>query len=294
MNQQINEFISWKSLYRPGIAEIAKKLHRWFPNESEINDEIIIKLLTEWKKIYKPKTINLHISVLKSFFKFCEERQKSVYRQYSQIQNIRENEEVQSIVDQEMVKKVLLNYDHKNDFIKWRNLTIMSMLWETGVRVSELCDLTIDQINLGHNVWAKEQGSTVYTDITTKKSRKIRYISWSVYVHKKILIPYLGFRLDKEPTSKYLFLSKTGKRLSEREVERVVSSAFLRAGFKGITPHSFRRGFANSVYTQTKDMNTVKQKMGHTSIMTSQKYLPMTHESYYTNYKDVIPPTVII
>lgn len=149
-----------------------------------------------------------------------------------------------------------------NDFCyeECQKKLMIRMLYETGIRISELCDITIcdlDSVN-------------PFTIIETKKTYDKRYIQWSSDTHK-ILLKVLGVRLANG--GEYLFMSSKG-RLLPRTAQRWVKEASKLAGIeKNISPHSFRHGKAHRMAELGADLIKIKTVMGHADPKSSFKYL---------------------
>ncbi len=148
-----------------------------------------------------------------------------------------------------------------DEFWHLRDLLIVRLLWDTGVRVSELTDLNVSQIDVNNF-------SAV---ISTKKTSNMRIILWSEKTHE-ILIRYLKMRaeLNNICNSSALFIwhknSKTyfNPRLTTRSVERIVKFYTHKAGIiEKITPHSFRHGWAHLRRDQNAPLSFIQKGLGH-------------------------------
>jgi site-specific recombinase XerD len=161
----------------------------------------------------------------------------------------------------------MLSFIHPIDFWELQKLVIVRILYETGVRVSELCDLNISDID-------PEKSSTV---IRTKKTAKMRQIFWSVETHlfirefleqRKILNSTPAFFVAK-------FLDGTPtKRMTVRTVQRIIKSLCFKSGIgKQISPHSFRHGKAHRILDLGGNTKQVQAILGHQSPMSSFTYM---------------------
>lgn len=137
---------------------------------------------------------------------------------------------------------------------------IIRILYETGVRVSELCDIQLCDIDAQHP----------YAVIETRKSYDKRYIQWSEETHQ-ILIKFLGVRICT--SGKYLFQTSRGK-MTPRTCQRIIKEACRKAGIsKCLSPHSFRHGKAHRMAELGADLIKIKTVMGHANPNSSFKYL---------------------
>jgi integrase/recombinase XerD len=139
---------------------------------------------------------------------------------------------------------------------------MVRMLWDTGVRVSELCDMDVSQID-------EEKHSAI---IQTKKTSKKRIIVWSEATHK-LLLKYLTIRLElhkyNQATALFIGWKKDNgwtSRLTSRSVERRIKWYVDRAGIKEkITPHSFRHGWAHQRRDQNAPLAFIQRGLGHSN-----------------------------
>ena len=150
----------------------------------------------------------------------------------------------------------ILNVIPRPHFNGKRDKLLIRLLWETGVRVSELCDLDITDID----------PQNAMTVIRTKKTDRKRQIFWSEETHR-LLLEYLKERRVKNH-SPALFIgthfSYTTKRFTCRAVQRSVKYFADRAGLeKKISPHSFRHGKAHNILAKGGSVKHIQAILGH-------------------------------
>ena len=158
-----------------------------------------------------------------------------------------------------------------------RDRAILECLYSTGLRVSELCNLNRDQVDLKQKEFA-----------ITGKGRKVRIVFLSDRAVEYIQ-EYLATRDDNYAP---LFISAsnrskgeidiTGKgekfRLQRDTVEKVVQKYRRNAGIiKNVTPHTLRHTFATELLKNGADIRSVQEMLGHASITTTQIYTHVTH-----------------
>lgn len=147
---------------------------------------------------------------------------------------------------------------------KYRNATMVLMLGYTGIRVSELIQLDIDDIDL-------EEKSFI---VTRKGGDQER-----LYLPEEILsclTHYLDIRrsmTDIDTINKNaLFLSNRNQRISTRQVNYILSKYGEKANLKNITPHTFRRSFGMALYNNSKDIQLTADILGHATTETTRKF----------------------
>ena len=158
------------------------------------------------------------------------------------------------------------------DIIRKRDKAILELFFSTGLRVSELCRLKIENINL------KKDEFTV-----RGKGAKLRVVFLSETA-RRWLEDYLKARRDMNP---YLFVSHdkaaSGREeqigLTPRSVQRLVEKYAKVAGItKEVTPHTLRHSYATDLLMNGADIRSVQAMLGHSSITTTQVYTHITDQ----------------
>lgn len=153
--------------------------------------------------------------------------------------------------------------------VRLRSKCIISLLYASGVRVTELCNLNISDI---HNRSFTVVGKGGYARLCFIDDRT-----------QKLLDKYLATRTDNNPA---LFLSQTGVRLSATNVQLVVRLAASRAGLsKSITPHTLRHTFATELLRSNTNMRYVQALLGHRSLQTTQMYTHIVDRDLESIYR---------
>ncbi len=209
------------------------------------------------------KTINYHITALRSFLKFLMKNDiDCISPEKLELSKIKPRE-INFLLDEEISKLLAMPEKMEdNPLILARNQTILAFLYGTGLRVSELLQLEKKDL---------KKDSKQFSIIG--KGSKMR----SVFITKiaqKHLEEYLTLRKDKSP---YLFISFSknsyGKALSRNAIEEIVKKYAFGAGInKKVTPHTLRHSFATQLLKKWADIRTVQALLGHSSITTTQIY----------------------
>lgn len=164
-------------------------------------------------------------------------------------------------------------------FLALRNELILRFLFSSGVRVSEMCDLTLDAINL------KEREAI----IITKKNRTRRVIMWDITTNE-VLRSYLRLR-QKIARSEFVFIScKRGgnTKLTTRSVERLFETLRKKAGIQErIVPHSCRHGFGGYGVKKNMNLRHLQVLLGHKNLNSSQIYMPFNDMSIREDYRKI-------
>jgi integrase/recombinase XerC len=156
-----------------------------------------------------------------------------------------------------------------------RDRAILEMLYGSGLRVSELCGLDIDRVDLG-----QPGAGTVHVHGKGGKERVVPVSSHA----EKALLRYLERRSElaagarrRAGDGRALFLSSRGQRLAVRRVQEIVKKyGVLGAGRADLHPHALRHTFATHLLDGGADLRAIQKLLGHSSLGTTQRY---THVS---------------
>lgn len=227
----------------------------------------------------KKNTQNYHLIALRSFLKYLSRRDiKSMAPE--KIELAKAPSRIVAFLETEELERVLrVPLAAGEDLIALRDKAILETLFSTGLRVSELANLKIDQVNL------KRDEFTV-----RGKGDKPRVVFLSDPA-KEWLKKYLNKRHD---TSHYMFIchdrAKRSREdsgpLTPRSIERLVQHYARAAGItKRITPHTLRHTFATDLLMNGADIRSVQSLLGHASITTTQVYTHITDKRLKEVYK---------
>lgn len=245
------------------------------PSLSFFEKENICNYIESIHPLYKPKTIKRKIATLKAFFEYLSYEELIAGNPFDKINlKIREPLVLPKTIPEKTLVKILnaaynkLNYCASDYQIKCtlRDIAVLELLFATGLRVSELCNLKATDVNLTDN-YVKTFG----------KGGKERII--------QICIPDVIFALKKYKKpfeaaincTGYFFINKLSNRLSEQSV-RFMINKYVNT-IKNpihITPHMFRHTFATMLLESDVDIRYIQNILGHSSIRTTEIY---THVS---------------
>lgn len=155
---------------------------------------------------------------------------------------------------------------------RFRNRAIISLLYASGLRVSELCGL--DRLSI--------QDDGTFTILGKGGRARLCFIDDRAAMHIR---EYLISRNDNNPA---LFISElTGKRISKGTVQEIFRNAKNKAGFsKPVHPHTLRHSFATNLLRNNTNLMYVRDFLGHSSIQTTQMYTHVVNEDLKKIYRD--------
>lgn len=231
---------------------------------SDLNLMILLdyRIWLKQKKL-ATKTVNYHITALRSFLKFLMKNDiDCISPEKLELSKI-EPREINFLLDEEIEKLLSMPKNMEKDpLICARNETILAFLYGTGLRVSELLKLKKKDLDMQSKQFKiVGKGSKMRSVFLTKTAReKLQY--------------YLDMRIDQ---SDYIFISFSknsySKPLSRNAIEEMVKKYSYIAGIdKKVTPHTLRHSFATQLLKKGADIRTVQALLGHSSITTTQIY----------------------
>jgi integrase/recombinase XerD len=237
-----------------GIAESPKNCSK----------ETVLLFIYEESKFQSPHTQSRRISGLKSFFNFL------IFEGYRKtaptdlLENPKLGRKLPETLNISEIETIIASIDLGNA-LGHRNRAIIETLYGSGLRVSELVELSLS------NIFFKEDLIRV-----TGKGDKQRLVPLGNYSKKYIKIYIEGIRnqmkVAKED-SDILFLNRNGNKLTRAMIFTIVKKQAQKAGIdKNISPHTFRHSFATHLHENGADLRTIQLMMGHESITTTEVY----------------------
>jgi len=216
---------------------------------------------------YAPGTVAFSIRILKDFISYWNGRQQCNI-QLKEIRNIRYVTPEKEMLSEKEFKLLRDNLDERfyEDLIV---KLVFNLLWDTGCRISELCELEISDI-----IDSKVEGLRC-AKIRRRKTMRYNVISWSKETNR-LLNLFLGIRLCMDIPTDRVLITRKNKPLSitPRTIQRWCHKYTKLAGInKKITPHSFRHSKAHRIINQSQNVRDVQAILGHRSPASSFNYL---------------------
>lgn len=226
---------------------------------------------------YKTATVKRKVAALKAFYRYLVYEEILEHSPFEKIQiHIRQEVLLPRVIDRPILEAIFsAAYDDlkraksclaRQNII--RNIAVLELLFASGIRVSELCTITCDNLNLTSQV--------VLIRGKGNKERQI-YLASSPVIDA--LKAYSKVRSPYNENEVFFFLNRDGKRLSEQSVRRIVNRYTNLAQQSGhYTPHMFRHSFATYLWDTCGDVYEVKEILGHSSIKTTERYVHASFE----------------
>ena len=218
------------------------------------------------------KTIARRIASIKSYYKFINKKYGINNEFVNSVSSPKKDKLLPELIYKEEIQKVL-NYNFNGKFC-YRNKAIINLLYSSGVRVSELCNITLPLINLEDRYL-----------IVVGKGKKTRICPFSSD-SKRIIENYLVMERNKIAKCNYLFINKYGNKLTTRAVENIINELSVRLfNNKKLHPHLFRHTYATNLLNNGADLRTVQELLGHSSLNATQVYTHLANKDIENIYK---------
>jgi integrase/recombinase XerC len=217
---------------------------------------------------YTKSTTARKLATLRSFYKFLIRKGTVSINPLATIRTPKQEKRLPKCLDLEQVQK-LLEAPGDADLLSARDKAMLEVLYSSGIRVSELVELKMEDIDLTEGVLR-----------VTGKGRKDRLTPIGSQAIKAVQ-KYLEMR-QQDPRfhmegSTRDFLNKHGEALSTRSVRRKLDKYLVQAGLDpGISPHTLRHSFATHLLNNGADLRSVQELLGHQSLSTTQIYTHLT------------------
>lgn len=234
------------------------------------------------EKQYSKSTSARKLATMRSFYKFLVKRNIMESNPVTAVRTPKQEKKLPRFLEFDQVKK-LLETPPMNSWLGARDRAILETLYSTGIRVSELVALNMDDIDfLGEVIHVRGKG---------KKERVSPIGTYAL----QIIQHYMEFRNKRAENDanfdpKVLFVNKHGKRLSTRSVRRKMDKYLKMAGLDpAISPHTLRHSFATHMLNNGADLRSVQELLGHQSLSTTQVYTHLTTSKIKDVYDNAHP-----
>lgn len=159
----------------------------------------------------------------------------------------------------------------------YRNKAMFELLYATGLRISELCNLKVSDIDLD-NCFIRVFGKGKKERIVPITDLVIKYLKIYLGEYRNVIL--------KNADSEYLFISNSLKNISRQAFFKIIKQECLRAGIKkNVSPHVLRHSFATHLLKHGADLRIIQELLGHEDISTTQIYAHLVNEKLRDDYK---------
>ena len=249
-------------------------------NIKNIDYKFIRKYLSFlYEKKYSSRSINRHISSLRSFFKYLNKVDIKKENPMLLVSGAKQEKKLPNYINYNDLE-VLFTIPDQSDILGLRNALILELLYSLGVRVSELVNIKLSDIDFSNKrILIKGKGS---------KERIVLYGK----VCEELLNKYINTSRNEllKQDNDYLLLNKFGNKITDRAIRMIIEDIVKKSSLKlKISPHTLRHTFATHLLNEGADLKTVQQLLGHSSISTTGIYTHVSNERLRKTYLDSHP-----
>ncbi|MGL4818871.1 MAG: tyrosine recombinase XerC [Bacilli bacterium] len=267
------------------------EVHEWIRFAAAVNcdpihdvsyEQITHYLEQLYAKDYQKRTVAKKLSALRSFFNYLYEEGVIQTNPFAQLFSPKQKRTLPTFLYSDEMEALFQAASHDD---KWgeRNVALLELLYGTGMRVSELCAVTLGAID-----WETR------TILVLGKRNKERYVPFGEYAKEAIEAYIAGTRLALRThfhtDTDVLFLNHRGSPLTTRGVRKIIDRLVDNASLQQkISPHVFRHTFATDLLNGGADLRMVQELLGHANLSTTQVYTHVTKEHLKRVYESAHP-----
>ncbi|AIO18464.1 Tyrosine recombinase XerC [Candidatus Izimaplasma bacterium HR1] len=229
---------------------------------------------------YSPKSIARKISSVRSLYNFLVREDVLEENPFLDIELPKQEKRLPKFIYPEEIESIFKSID-TSSVLGTRNYLILEFLYGTGVRVSELCNVKLNDIDYFQNL-CLIHGKGSKDRYVPLHNRLINEISDYVITTRKDLL--------KTKENKYLFLNHHGDNITPRGIRMVINKVMLESGESlKISPHTLRHTFATHLLNNGADLRSIQELLGHSHLSSTQIYTKVSKEKLKESYMQAHP-----
>ena len=263
---QFDNHLKLNGLYSKPEAVVSHDIRSW-----------IVSLIENG---YSAVSVHRKISSLRVFYRYLRKEGIVVNDPLEKVVLPKTKKRLPVFVEEESLNKLLDDYEFGNDFQGTRNMTIIEMLYLTGIRRAELTGL--------RNIDVDTRNATLKVTGKRNKQRIIPLLkSFTLKLEK-----YIAARNEAFPdfVSEWFFLSNKGNKLYDKYVYNIVRKYLsIVTTIEKRSPHILRHTFATHMLNNGADLNSIKEFLGHANLSATQVYTHITIEKLKKIYQQAHP-----
>lgn len=226
-----------------------------------------------------PATVSRSLASLKSFYTYCVNEGLMSHNPVYSIQVVKAEKKLPQILTGKEVE-LLLSQPKCTDMKGYRDKAMLELLYATGIRVSELIDLNVNDVSISGGF------------IKCSGNGKMRIIPLYPAAIKALNEYILNIRpqMIADPAEQSLFVNLSGERMSRQGFWKIIKHYQQTAQIqKEITPHTLRHSFAAHLLENGADLRSIQEMLGHSDISSTQIYAQLVKQNLKSVYNKFHP-----
>ena len=274
-NKVIEEYLIYinnvKNYSQNTIKSYNSDIKHYFENTESVGEfSSYLKHLNKNK--YSKTSINRKITSIRTFLSWAVDNNYFNQNQIKIVNNLKVEKKLPNVLTASYINRLLDNLPESSEK-DIRDKAILELMYSSGLRVSEVSNLTSNSINKNNSIRVLGKGSKERVLPMTKRA----------YVSTKKYIETSRPKFENDKSKNYLFLGVRGGQLSDREIRRIVKFR------TGTFPHSIRHTFATHLLEGGADLRIVQELLGHNDPSTTQIYTHVSKKQLQKKYKQSHP-----
>lgn len=274
-NKVLEEYLIYinnvKNYSQNTIKSYNSDIKHYFENTESVGEfSSYLKHLNKNK--YSKTSINRKITSIRTFLSWAVDNNYFNQNQIKIVNNLKVEKKLPNVLTASYINRLLdsLPESSEKDI---RDKAILELMYSSGLRVSEVSNLTSNSINKNNSIRVLGKGSKERVLPMTKRA----YVSTKKYMETS------RSKFENDKSKNYLFLGVRGGQLSDREIRRIVKFR------TGTFPHSIRHTFATHLLEGGADLRIVQELLGHNDPSTTQIYTHVSKKQLQKKYKQSHP-----
>ncbi len=266
--------------YKRDLTQFSEYLDEKGIKYNKIDEEEIKEYLEELERQgKKPSTVSRTIASIRAFYQYEEKNKKIEKNPTENIQSPKIEKRTPCILTSKEVE-LLLDQPKDVDLKGTRDKAMLEFAYATGMRVTEIISLNIEDVNLNDGIVICKNGS---------RTRNIPLGKMSLSALKEYIEQARNILVTSEK-EKALFVNLNGRRLTRQGFWKIIKYYQEQANItKDITPHTLRHSFATHLLQNGADLKSIQMMLGHSDISSTQVYMQFQNDGLNDVYKKTHP-----
>jgi integrase/recombinase XerD len=284
MREQVQQFLDYIAVekgysnntlaaYRNDLSQFVSYLEPQVSRWDQVTREIIMDYIMAMKsdQEYASSTVARKVAAIKSFFHYMVDRGALQDDPTATLDSPKVRKRLPKAISDDDLERLLAEPAREQTPKALRDRALLEVLYATGLRVTELVSLNVDDVNL----------ASASLRVVRPKDKRERIVP----IYQRALEPLKDYlergriQLLRDPEESALFLNHRGRRLTRQGLWLIVKHYVREVGIReGVTPHTLRHTFAAHLIDRKTDLEYVQEILGHANISTTQVYTQVGKE----------------